>query len=424
MSRGKLRFAGWVLLLVIFCMIFATTGLSASKVVTIKFANWGSLEKATEGVFKKMVADFETANKGIKVELVNLPYGDIKQQVLVILTGGDVLDVVQAERPMVNTYISSGYLAELDKVFDKKYLSDFYPNVLNDLRSDGKLYGIPWIVCPWVLVYNKDLFAKAGLNPDQPPKTYYEVFYYADKLASLKDKDGNAVYGIGETTASVPVSGASLYRLLISFGGGIWDEKGNVNVNTKGNLEAFKYLKNLQEKRFNPEGAKLKDLRNLMAIGRLGMYVDQTWGTGGVFGINPEIKPQIGVAPLPGFGNTKGVSNMNAHVLCIIKDSKYRKEAAKFIQFITSKETMINLYNSTSFFAPRISIDNLPELNDSFLKAAKPSITTIKPMEKQHANMENAYLEITKAAQRVTVGNENPEVVVKDLDAKLKEVLK
>lgn len=425
MSKGKSRFTGWVMVLVVFCLIFATTGLAAEKVVTLKFANWGSLEKATEGVFKKMVADFEAANKGaIKVEMVNLPYGDIKQQVLVMMTSGDVLDVVQAERPMVNTYISSGYLAELDKVFDKKYLNDFYPNVLNDLRSDGQLYGIPWIACPWVLVYNKDLFTKAGLNPSQPPKTYFEILYCAEKLASLKDKDGNPIYGIGETTASVPVSGASLYRVLISYGGGFWDEKGNLNVNNKGNLEAFKYLKTLQEKHYNPEAAKLKDLRNLMAIGRLGMYFDQTWGTGGIFGINPEVKSQIGIAPLPSVGIAKAFSNMNAHVLCIMKDSKYQKEAAKFVKFITSKETMVNLYKSTSFFAPRVSIDSLPELNDSFLKAAKPSIASIKPMPKQHANMENAYLELTKAAQQVTVGSENPEDVVKVLDAKLKEVLK
>jgi multiple sugar transport system substrate-binding protein len=423
MSTGKSRYTGWVVVLVVACLLFATTGLAADKVVTIKFANWGSLEKATEGVFKKMVADFEAANKNIKVELVNLPYGDIKQQVLVMMASGDVLDVVQAERAMVDTYIGSGYLSELDKVFDKKYLGDFYPNLLNDLRSDGKLYGVPWIVCPWVLVYNKDLFGKAGLNPNQPPKTYNEILADAAKLSALKDKDGNPVYGMGETTGLVPVSGGSVLRVMLSFGGGVWDKKGNVNVNTKGNISAFNYLKTLHQKQYNPEGAKLKDLRNLMAIGRLAMYFDQTWGTGGVFGINPDIKPQIGIAPLPANGAVKGASNMNAHVLCIMKDSQNKKEAAQFVEFITSKETMTNLYGCTSFFEPRVSLDKLPELNDSFLKPAKSSITLIKPI-KQHPNMENAYLEIVKAAQRVTIGNESPENVVKDLDAKLKEVLK
>ena len=412
-----------IFVLGIFICLVLSVGVSAEKVVTLKFANWGSTEKATEGIFKKMVTDFETENKNIKIELLNFPYTDIKQQVLVMLAGGDVVDVVQAERSMVDTYTGSGYIAEMDRLFDRKYLKDFYPNVLDDLRSNGKLYGVPWIMCPWVLVYNKDLFIKAGLDPNAPPKTYDEALAYAAKLSHLKDKDGNSVFGLGETTGMVPISGSSILRVMLSYGGGIWNKKGNVSVNSKGNVDAFKYLQTLYENKYNPEEAKLKDLRNLMAIGRLGMYFDQTWGTGGVFGINPEIKPQIGLAPLPATTATKGFSNLNAHVLCIMKDSKYKKEAAKFVTFITSKDTMMALYKATPFFAPRVSINDMPEFQNNFLKSAKTGIQQIVST-KQHPNMENANLELTKAALRVTVGKEAPEAVVKDLDAKLKVILK
>ncbi|TCL57863.1 multiple sugar transport system substrate-binding protein [Hydrogenispora ethanolica] len=412
------------LILLVACFIVSSVGFAAPKPVTLKFANWGATEKATEGVFKKMVADFEAANKNIKVELVNLPYGDIKQQVLVMLSGGETLDVVQAERAMVNSYLGSGYLAEMNRLFSSKYLNDFYPNVLDDLRQKGKLYGIPWIISPWVLVYNKDLFAKAGLDPNAPPKTYDELLAAAAKLSKLKDKDGNPIYGAGEATGLVPISGSCISRLMYSFGGGIWDKKGKVNLNNKGNIEAFKYLKTLYENQYTPDNAKLKDLRNLMAIGRLGMYFDQAWGTGGIFGINPAMKAQIGIAPAPASAFGKAASPLNAHVLCVLKDSKHKKEAAKFIEFITDEDTMINLYKNTPFFAARKSVDDSSKLHDSLLKPAKSSIGQIVPVTRQHLNMEDAYLEIIKAAQRVTVGKEAPATVVKDLDAKLKEVLK
>jgi multiple sugar transport system substrate-binding protein len=168
----------------------------------------------------------------------------------------------------------------------------------------------------------------------------------------------------------------------------------------------------------------LKDLRNLMAIGRLGMYFDQAWGVGGVFGINPAIKSQLAVAPIPATGATGGVSNLNAHVLCIMKASKHKKEAAKFVEFITSKATMIDLAKQTPFYAPRRSIDDATDFEDAFLKGAKRGMNQIVPLPKQNPNYENAYLELVKTAQMVTIGNESPESAVKALQSRLQTILK
>lgn len=413
-----------IISLIIGSMILSSVGMAAPQKITLKFANWGSTEKATSDAFKKMIAEFEAQNKNINIESLSFPYGDIKQQVLVMSVGGDGLDIVQAERAMVDTYIGSGYVSDIDSFFSKTYLDDFYPNVLKDLQSSGKLYGIPWIASPWLLVYNKNLFAKAGLNPNEPPKTFDQLMSYAAKLSKTKDKDGNSVYGMGEATGMVPISGSSIYRIMITFGGGIWSKNGKVEVNTNGNIEAFKYLKTLYENKYNPEDAKLKDLRNLMAIGRLGMYFDQAWGTGAIFGINPAIKSQIAVAPIPATSATKGISNLNAHVLCIMKSSKNKKEAAKFIEFITSKKTLFNLINQTPFFAPRKSIDDAPDFHDAFLKGAKNGMDQITPLPKQHPNYENAYLELVKAAQMVTIAGQSPEAVVKTLQSRLQIVLK
>lgn len=410
--------------LIVGCIFMSAVGFTAPSKVTLKFANWGSTEKATSDTFKKMIADFEVQNKNIKIESLSFPYSDIKQQVLVMSVGGDELDIVQAERPMVDTYIGSGYVSDINQLFSKVYLDDFYPNVLKDLESGGKLYGIPWIASPWLLVYNKDLFAKAGLNPDEPPKTFEQLMSYAARLSKLTDKDGNRVYGMGEATGMVPISGSSIYRIMVTFGGGIWNKNGQVDVNTPGNIEAFNYLKTLYQNKYSPEDAKLKDLRNLMAIGRLGMYFDQAWGTGAIFGINPSVKPQIAVAPIPSTGATNGVSNLNAHVLCIMKSSKYKKEAAKFIEFITSKDTLFHLAQQTPFFAPRKTIDDAPEFHDVFLKGAKNGMHQIAPLPKQHPNYENAHLELVKAAQMVTIAGQSPEAVVKMLQSRLQIVLK
>ena len=106
--------------------------------------------------------------------------------------------------------------------------------MLKSFEVDGKPYGIPLYVSPYVLYYNKDLFAQAGLNPSKPPKTFDEMLAYAEKLSTLKDAQGNKVYAFGQTTASVPVSGASLNALIFNFGGQVLDAQGNLSIDNKG----------------------------------------------------------------------------------------------------------------------------------------------------------------------------------------------
>ena len=54
----------------------------AQTPVTIKFATYGLLEKATESDFRNVIAAFERENPDVKVEIISFPYLDLKQQVL------------------------------------------------------------------------------------------------------------------------------------------------------------------------------------------------------------------------------------------------------------------------------------------------------------------------------------------------------
>ncbi len=58
-------------------------------------------------------------------------------------------------------------------------------------------YAFPWYLNTGPLFYNKSLFEKAGLDPEQPPKTYDEVFDAALKIADKTD-------GKVATLANVP----------------------------------------------------------------------------------------------------------------------------------------------------------------------------------------------------------------------------
>ena len=60
---------------------------------------------------------------------------------------------------------------------DENYMKDNYlPNVLSLAQTDdGKQIGLPYSVSVPVLFYNPEIFEKAGLDPNNPPKTWAEV---------------------------------------------------------------------------------------------------------------------------------------------------------------------------------------------------------------------------------------------------------
>ena len=414
------------IMMVSLTICFYANGVNAAEEkITLRYATWCVMEEGTGGFFRSMAEKYEEQTPSVKIEFLGYPYGDITQQILIMANAGDAPDVVQTEPNNYNTYLGSMFVEPLDNLLGKEYIEDIYPSVKSALTYNGKIYAVPFISCPYVLVYNKELFKEAGLDPDNPPKTYQEMISYAEKLAKLKDANGNSVYGLGLTTASVPVSGNSVLTTMINFGGGIYNKAGKIDVVNKGNIEAFEFYKRLYEKKLNPESAKLKDLRNLMAIGRLGMYFDQTWGTAGVCAINPDIKEKLMLAPMPATNETDGVSLLQSHLLLIMKDSKHKEEAAKFVKYLTSKETLTEYYEKSSpFLSGRMSVNASADFGDDFIEPIKNSLNSIITLAKMDPNMANAYLEISAAVQRAIIGEETPKAALQKLDVSLKRILK
>ncbi len=423
------RISAAIILFLLAFGVFANGGgesaLGSDEPVTLTFASWSIQEKGAQDYFNELKSDFEAANPLIKIEFAGYPYGELKKQVLIMANAGESPDIIQCARSWYPSFVSGGYVAELDSLLGKDYIKDIYPEILADMQVDGVTYGIPWKVSPFVLFYNKDLFARAGLDPNTPPKTYEEAMGMAAKLSLLKDADGNSVYGFGQTTGAVPVSGGAVLSMFFSYGGGIMDSRGNLDVVNNGNKAALSALAEMHRKGYNPEGAKLKDLRNLFAIGRLGMYFDQLWGMVGAYAINPDLRSSVGVTnPLGGNGAAAG-STLEAHLILISEDSAHKEAAAEFIKFATSPAQMAKYYAITPFLLPRASqAKAAPDYtSDPGIVPVLNYAETIRTVEK-HPEMENVFLALTTAAQAVTVGGKSPDAALADLDAELKTLLK
>jgi sn-glycerol 3-phosphate transport system substrate-binding protein len=67
---------------------------------------------------------------------------------------------------------------------EKAWLDSFYPTLMENGRTAGKTWGIPFQRSTIVMYYNKDAFRAAGLDPEKPPATWDELTVMGKKLTN------------------------------------------------------------------------------------------------------------------------------------------------------------------------------------------------------------------------------------------------
>ena len=382
--------------------------------VTIKFANYAVLEEGNKEFWEDIKSGFEKENPDVKIEWISAPFGEMVQQVSNMAGGGEYVDLIFGEIDWMPNLVDSGIVCPVTDIMPQEYIDDFYPNVLEAHSIDGQVYALPLYVGPYILYINKDLFEQAGLDVENPPETYDEMLECAEKLSELKDSEGNPIYAFGQTTASVPVSGASLTSMIFNFGGQVLDENGNLSIDNDGFKQAFEMLKLLDDKGYNPQNAKLKDLRNLFALGRLAMYYDQSWGFAGIKPINPEAESfTVTAKPLKG-GDGTGQSVLQSHCLLMVNNGEERSNAVKKLveYIITTEQLSDRMSNATLAYPAKKDMEHA--IDDSvILKGASGSEANTKTQVFIPQNSD-LNLELCALAQAVTVGDEDVDSAIEN----------
>jgi len=191
------------------------------------------------------------------------------------LQGGTVTDVFY------------GYMTDLQQVLDSGQAMEITPYVNKDtiptwdsidaaakgvFTDAGKVYGVPVKNYSMGLVYNKNLFQQAGLDPKNPPKTWAEVRAAAKKISAL----GNGIAGYSEYSAG-NTGGWHFTAELYAQGGQIVSTDGKkADFN---NTMGKQVLQNLKDMRYadNSMGDRQllgwPDLLTNAGAGKVGMFI-------------------------------------------------------------------------------------------------------------------------------------------------------
>ena len=150
--------------------------------------------EATE--FKKLVSDYEAQHPGVKISPLFVNNDDTLQKVLTAVKGGSPPDIAYLYGSWAPNVAQVPGVADLTQVVKQSGVNwnDFYVGERDVATVNGKVIGIPALVDNLAVVYNKKLFAQAGLPVPGPGWTWSQFTADAQKLTDAPVKQYGTAY--------------------------------------------------------------------------------------------------------------------------------------------------------------------------------------------------------------------------------------
>lgn len=341
-----------------------------------------------------LAPEFERENPGVKLKFVTLSENEARAKITAsVSTGGGEFDVVMISNYETRMWAENGWLTNLGPLMSKdpEYdPGDFIPTLREALSYDGQMYSVPFYGESSFLMYNKDMFEKAGINLPAEP-SWPEVAEAAKKLHT-----GNVA---GICLRGKPGWGevlAPLNTVINAFGGRWYDEQWNPQFNTPEVRDAVKFYVDTV-RNYGEAGAAstgFQECGNLLAQGQAAMWYDSTAAVSSLESPDTSrIAGRVGYLPAPKMAKG-GNGWLYTWALGIPAKSQRTDDAWKFVSWMTSKKYISGVADKlgASRVPPgsRMSTYEIPaykELSSTFasqtlnsMLAADQSHPTLKPV--------------------------------------------
>lgn len=310
----------------------------------IEFASWGS--KSEIDILKPILSDFEKENPEIKIDFMHIPQNYF-QKIHLLFASNTAPDVIFINNLYLPIYANANLLEELTV-----NQNDFYPQALEALSWNGKLYAIPRDVSNLVVFYNKDLFDRKNITYPASEWNFDDFLKTAQKLT---DKN----------TFGISFEEDPLFYLpyLMSNGGGILPSE----IEKKGSQYGLNFYADLRKK-YHVAPLKSESASATMAQmflqQKLGMYISGRW-------MVPKLRNEADfdwdVTQFPK-GTNGSIVQLDASGWAIAKSSKHKEEAQKLVNYLASSQ------NSEKFATSGLIVPARKDASRSkyFLDGQKP----------------------------------------------------
>lgn len=418
-------------------IIFLFVSCSNQKENKTEITFWHSFVSNTIPALNEIIELYEKENPGVKVLAQYVPSGDPLIQKLVT--------AIQSRTTPDIAWVHSDFLDKLvtaDAIYKMNYFinganglsedeyNDIFPQLLENAKWRDTLYAIPLEATNLALLYNKDLFKKAGLDPELPPQTWDELKKYSELLTLDENKDGiNEQYGF--YIPAFPASGPLSIWMLLQWEPFLWqaggkflnEEQTQATFNGESGIKALTLWKELYDKQKLTSFSLTHNMG--FVSGKVAMIMDGSWDL-------PQFREiknfEWGIASLPA-GPVKRATYLAGEHLTIFKNSKHQDKAWEFIKWFIRPDIQAKFSISSGYLPVRKSTLELHEYkehlkNDIFLASFVEQMKIGLPRQNIDFSKVEINQIIAEAVEKTLLGNIDAEKSLNEAAAKVNKLLK
>ena len=288
--------------------------------------------------FMPKLVDAFNAMGDDKAELQIVPVNELVQKYAIAAAGGSEPDALSLDLIYTPAFAQAGQLKDMtDFAKSLPYYDNLSKAHLTVGTYDGKIYGMPFSADASVLVWNKNLFKEAGLDPDKAPTDWAEIRADAEAVSALGD-DTYGFYFSGNC------GGCNIFTfmpLVWASGGALFEDEGaKATVTTPQMKDAIEFYRGMVKDGLVPAGSQTDSGSNFFAAfagGNIGITPSGSFAIGALNNQYPDL--EYGVTYLPGKdgGWSSFAGGDNIVVSAKTEDSKMPAIEA-FIEFAYSPE--------------------------------------------------------------------------------------
>lgn len=294
--------------------------------------------RSDNGTFMEPLVKAYNAKGGDQVKLEIIIAQEVMQKLATSYSAGQAPDAVSLDLIYTPQLIKAGMLEDItDYATSLPYFDDLsqsHVTISTDLETK-KIYGLPYSAESSFILYNKNLYRQAGLDPEKPPMNWAEFEDHCVKIAESAD-DTYGFYLLGSNGGWLAFS---FNPLIWASGGDTLSADGmTARIDTPEVKDAIALYRRLYQRGAIPESAITDAGANMLTgflAGKIGLMSCGTFLIGVVLKDHPEI--DFGVTPIPG-KNGGFATFAGGDVIVFPKGTKKLDASKRFLEWCYSLE--------------------------------------------------------------------------------------
>jgi arabinogalactan oligomer / maltooligosaccharide transport system substrate-binding protein len=357
-----------LLLTVLLTLLVGVVGVQAQDLPTLTY--WDTMGDIERPVMQSMIEEC-AATVGVSVTYEYVPFDNAQANFRTAAQAGNAPDILRSEIAWGPEFAALGYLVDLTDWVTEEERASYLEAPLNYNTWGGRLWGLPQVTDAPALLWNKDLFEQAGLDPETPPATMDEFRAAAEAIAALGTED-EPIYGVATLWAAYPFQ-----AFMWAFGGDLItvNEDGTytIGINSDGTYAAFDFVTGLLNDGLmgptpydpaNQYGNSLAAFKE----GRAGMFIMGPWQTTDILtGEAFTDAENLGVAPIPAGPDGDQGSPVGGHEYVIYAGSVNSELALELIRCLNSVENQVRFATELNLVPTVAAAYDDPALADNVI---------------------------------------------------------